>query len=212
MEYLRSVFSKNYIRLMVLAGICIIAGFILVGVGILASSSMTDQRLTDRWGDKKNFAQVSVFFSELAGFDENGAEGLKHTIEKELKDASYVREEGGPKIWLNAYSATGKALIASKYNSVDVKVVGVSGDFFQFHPLEVVSGSFFESDYVMKDLILLDEYTSFTLFGSNDVVGQVVELAGETFVVCGVYRNTETRLDKLAGNDEPAVFFAHELF
>ena len=85
MEYLKTVFTKVYIRLLIAAGICVVAGLILVAVGVHNSSKLVDQRITERWGDKKGFAQISVFFSELAGFDEDGAEELKHNIDKELK-------------------------------------------------------------------------------------------------------------------------------
>ena len=210
MEYLKTVFTKVYIRLLIAAGICVVAGLILVAVGVYNSSKLVDQQITDRWGNKKDFAQISVFFSELAGFDENGAEELKHNIEKELKEASITNENEGAKLWLGAYSANGKVLIASKRNSVDVKAVGVEGDYFLFHPLELVSGSFFDSNYVMKDLVLLDEYTAFNLFGSNDIVGQIVEVGGKSQVVCGVYKNRESRLDKLAGNDEPTIYMSYQ--
>ena len=210
MEYLKTVFTKVYIRLLIAAGICVVAGLILVAVGIHASSSLKDQQITERWGDKKNFAQVSVFFSELAGFDADGAEELKHNIEKELKEASITNETENARLWLGAYSANGKVLIASKRNSVDVKAVGVEGDYFLFHPLELVSGSFFDSNYPMKDLVLLDEYTAFNLFGSNDIVGQIVEVGGKDHVVCGVYRNSESRLDKLSGNDEPTIYMSYQ--
>ena len=210
MEYLKSVFTKVFIRLLIAAGICIVMGLILIAVGIHNASSLKDQQLTERWGDKKNFAQVSVFFSELANFDDKGAEQLKHNIEKKLKEASLLSDSDGAMVWLGAYSANGKVLIASKRNSADVKAVGVSGDYFQFHPLELLSGSYFDSEYLMKDLVLLDEYTAFNLFGSNDIVGQIVEVGGINHVVCGVYRNSETRLDKLAGNDEPTIYMSYE--
>ena len=210
MEYLKTVFTKVYIRLLIAAGICVVAGLILVAVGVHCSSKLTDQQLSERWGEKKDFAQISVFFSELAGFKEEGAEQLKHNIDKKLMDASITNESEGAKVWLGAYSANGKVLVASKRNSVDVKAIGVEGDYFEFHPLEIVSGSYFDSDYVMKDLVLLDEYTAFNLFGSNDIVGQVVEVGGKTHIVSGVYRNRESRLDKLAGNDEPTIYMSYE--
>ena len=210
MEYLRTVFTKVYIRLLIAAGICVVAGLIFVAAGVLFSAELTDQRATERWGNKKDFAQISVFFSEFAEFKEDGAQELKYRINKELKEASLTGETEDTKVWLGAYSANGKVLIASKNNSADVKAIGVEGDFFDFHPLELISGSYFNSDYVMKDLVLLDEYTAFNLFGSNDIVGQIVEIGGLEHVVCGVYKNSESRLDKLAGNDEPTIYMSYE--
>ena len=210
MEYLKTVFTKVYIRLLIAAGICVVAGLILVAVGVHFSSKLTDQQLSERWGDKKDFAQISVFFSELAGFNEQGAEQLKHNIEKKLKEASIASETESARVWLGAYSANGKVLVASKRNSVDVKAIGVEGDYFDFHPLELLSGSYINSNYVMKDLVLLDEYTAFNLFGSNDIVGQIIEVGGVTHVVGGVYRNRESRLDKLSGNDEPTIYMSYE--
>ena len=103
MEYLKTVFTKVYIRLLIAAGICVVAGLILVAVGVRNSSKLVDQQITERWGNKKDFAQISVFFSELAGFDENGAEELKHNIEKELKEASITNENEGAKLLQNPH-------------------------------------------------------------------------------------------------------------
>ena len=57
--------------------------------------------------------------------------------------------------------------------------------FFLFHPFDLISGSFFDSNYVMDDLIIIDKEVAWNLFGSTDVVGQVVNVGSRPHVVCG---------------------------
>lgn len=210
MEYLKTVFTKVYIRLLIAAGICVVVGFILVAIGVHSSASLKDQQIASRWGDKKDFAEVSVFFSELSGFKKENVTELKYKIDEKLRQDSLTKEEEGVRSWVYAYSANGKAKIAFKKNSAEVKVIGVGGDFFLFHPIRLVNGSYFDDSYLMKDLVVLDEETAANLFGSSDCVGMVVEIGGVMHVVSGVIKKDESRLDKLAGNNEPTIFMSYE--
>ncbi|MBR6308258.1 MAG: ABC transporter permease [Lachnospiraceae bacterium] len=210
MEYLKTVFTKVYIRLLIAAGICVAVGLILVAIGVHSAASLKDQQIASRWGDKKDFAEVSVFFSELAGFKEEGVTELKYKISEQLRQDSLTREEDGVRTWVYAYSANGKANITFKKNTAEVKVIGVGGDFFLFHPIRLVNGSYFDDSYLMKDLVVLDEETAANLFGSSDCVGQIVEIGGVMHVVSGVIKKDESRLDKLAGNNEPTIFMSYE--
>ena len=62
----------------------------------------------------------------------------------------------------------------------------MGGDFFLFHPLPLLSGSYLTAEDYMADRVVLDAQTAFTLFGSSDVAGMEVTIGGKTFPVAGV--------------------------
>ncbi len=210
MDYLRNVFDRTRIKLLISAGIALLTGLIFLTLGIVFSSKQKDQQLASRWSEKKDFSQVSVFFSELAGFDENGVKELKYKIDNKLSQDSIASENENARTWVYAYSAFGEVSAYSHNADTRVKAIGVGGDYFLFHPFELVSGSFFDSEYMMKDLVLLDVETAWRLFGSTDVEGQVIEIGGVRHVVSGVVKSIEGRLNRLAGNNEPVMYLSYE--
>lgn len=208
MEYLRKVFDRTHIKLLIIAGISLVLGLILILIGKKSVSSLEDQNFAGRWSDKKDFSQVSVFFSELSGFDENGVMELSYKIDKKLLTDSIATQNENARTWVYAYSANGEVDVVSKSSGSKVRVMGIGGDYFLFHPVDLVTGSFFDSEYVMKDLVLLDTETAWRLFGSYDVVGQIVEIGGVPHVVTGVVKQEEGRLNTLAGNDEATIYMS----
>ena len=76
--------------------------------------------------------------------------------------------------------------------SVDsVQIIGVGGDFFQFHPLNMISGNVFSENDISKDRVVLDENTAWTLFGAYDIAGKTVTIEGRQFVIAGVYKPSD---------------------
>lgn len=209
MEYLRKVFDRTHIKLLIAAGITTVLGLILVLIGTKTVSNLEDQNFASRWSEKKDFSQVTVFFSELSGFNEDGVKELTYKIDKKLLTDSIATPNDNARTWVYAYSANGEVNVSSKTDTTKVRVMGIGGDFFLFHPVELVNGSFFDSEYVMKDLVLLDTETAWRLFGSNDVVGQYVEIGGVPHVVTGVVKKEEGRLNTLAGNDEATIYMSY---
>ncbi len=210
MEYLRTVFDRTHIKLLISAGISLLLGLVLLLIGTKVSSALKDQQFARRWSDKSDCAQVTVFFSELAGFDADGVKELKYKIDNKLLQDSITTESEDARLWVYAYSANGEVMVSSNNSESKVRAIGVGGDYFLFHPLELLSGSFFESDYYMKDVVLIDEETAWRLFGSNDVEGQLIEIGGTLHVVGGVVKKESGRMQELAGNDEPILYMSYE--
>lgn len=210
MDYLRRVFTKRQrINLYISAGVLVIF-FVILFIGVGLSKKQDAQKAAQRWSDSGDYAQVSVYFSELMGASENTVKEIDFNVDSKLDNDSLVEENPNARRRISAYSALGEVDISTGNSSAKLKAVGVGGDFFLFHPYELVNGNYFTEDNPNKDQVLIDEEAAWTLFGSNDVCGQVVEISGKRHVVSGVYKRDTGRLNKLAGNDVSTVYLSFE--
>jgi hypothetical protein len=115
------------------------------------------------------------------------------------------------KVYNSCYSAQGISNIVFENRTAEnVISIGVDGDFFFFHPLELVSGSFFMADDLMKDKIVIDEDLAWQLFGSNDIVGQCVTIGGINHYVAGVVKRKEGRFNEAAGLTSSIVYMSYD--
>ena len=65
-------------------------------------------------------------------------------------------------------------------------VIAVGGNYFAFHPLKLLSGSYISEDDLMQDNVLLDEDLAWLLFGGSDLEGLTVHIFGMPFRIAGV--------------------------
>ena len=85
-----------------------------------------------------------------------------------------------------------------------VTAIGVGGDYFLFHPLQLLSGGYVSDEDYMADRVVLDAQTAFNLFGSSDVAGMEVTINGRTFPIAGVVQSETdfaTNAALAAGNE-----------
>lgn len=176
------------------------------------AGTQTAQNMAERWSKKKDAAQISCFFSVGAYVSEDDIKEFEHTIDSALTDASISQESEnhGARLWIDAYSADGTVNIASDKTSMQAAAVGVGGDFFQFHPQDLIEGSYFSGNDLMQDYCVIDEDAAWQLFGSNDVAGQIVTIRGIPHIVTGVVRRPDGRLDKAAGLDATLVYVSYK--
>ena len=73
----------------------------------------------------------------------------------------------------NAIRFTTKPIltVSTERGNAQVKVTGVGGDYFRFHPLKLRSGSYLMETDLMKDRVLLDEELAWKLFGGMELTG-----------------------------------------
>ncbi len=210
MRYLKSVFTKKQIKVLISGFISLVLGLVLLLIGVKVSSKLDTQNLSKRWADDNSYAQISAFMSELADFDETSVKQLNYNIDRQLDTDSIIAASQNARLWVYAYSAKGEATIASKEASRSVTVYGVGGDFFLFHPYTLLSGSYFDSDAVMKDMVVMDRGTAWALFGSSDVVGQCVTVNGVECVISGVVDLEDSKFNEAAGNTGATIFVSYE--
>ncbi len=159
------------------------------------------QHMAQRWDEDGKAAQISCFFSESAGVTEDTLLSFEYNLDKALVEASITNdsENESARLWASAYSAKGKVTIESDRATIDVDAIGVGGDFFLFHPLQLLTGAYFSGHDLMDDHIIIDEDAAWQLFGSNDVAGQIVYIGNVPHRISGVIRRDDSDMAKRAG-------------
>lgn len=210
-KWLRSLSGKQ-IKLGLSAGICAILFLILTGVIALLAGAQAEQRIARRWSSEGGTAQVSCFFSPNAGITQDSIESFEHSLDNALKEASIEQESPNPgaRLWADAYSADGTITLSTDKGSVQADALGIGGDFFLFHQLRLLSGSYFSGNDLMHDYVILDRETAWQLFGSTDVAGMLVTISGRPHMVIGVVERPSGKLYEAAGLDGPRVFVSYE--
>ena len=176
-------------------------GLTIHGIGGHMAGRLEDQKMAERWSADGDVSQISCFFSREAAMTEDNFISFEHGLDSALVEASIVNdsENEQARLWADAYSAPGRVSISSERATVEVSAIGVGGDFFLFHPLELLSGSYFSGSDLMQDHIVVDEDVAWQLFGSNDVDGQIVTIGGVPHIISGVIRREDSRMAKEAG-------------
>ena len=120
-------------------------------------------------------------------------------------------EEEPQKIYNSCYSAQGICSLEFENRKAEnVDTIGVGGDFFLFHPMELVSGGYFWGDDLMKDKIVIDEYLAWQVFGSSDIIGQCVTISGVNHYIAGVVKSPTGRFNKAAGLSRCIVVMSYD--
>ena len=178
------------------------------------TESLYDQREGQRWSNDVRCGQVSLFFSESYGINTDRISEFEYNINKGLiadgyQDASASKADGTA-VWNDCYSAMGSISVTRDRRTVDAVGVGIGGDFFQFHPMQMVSGNYINSDSMMKDYVILDEELAWQLFGSNDIVGETITFEGVPHYIAGVVARDSGKYVKAAGLNFPTIYLSFE--
>ena len=193
-------------------GISFLLFLILAFVTNHLGQTQDSQSMAERWSRDGNVSQVSCFFSVNAGMDEDRIKEFEHTIDSALADAAVLQESENPgaRLWADAYSADGKISISSDRSSLEADAIGIGGDFFLFHPLKLLSGSYFTGNDLNQDYCVIDQDAAWQLFGSNDVAGMTVYISGIPHIVTGVVQREEGRLTEAAGLNSTLIYVSYQ--
>jgi hypothetical protein len=199
---------------------CVLLFGILSIILAVRARSLPEQEANRRWNSGNiPYAQVSVFYQNGITVDEC----YQMTFDIEDKTKSKVEGIRGETVSASYTTAPKNMTFSSKSDiggkSAELESYFTEGDFLLFHPYEILSGTFLNSESIMHDNAVIDENAAWQLFGSNDVVGEYI-FCGETAVyICGVIKIPDTDigyifLDKelsplLTGND--ALFQCFEI-
>jgi len=199
-------------------------------------SKLTDQYTAKRWTENgKGSSSVSMFLHDDVEIDNmtigqlryNLNARLKELLDNGLDDEVVIKKEEiagsledrpgfssvnqaleGP--YAYAYSAKGKITIAASNEASrtinDANTIGVGGDFFLFHPIELKTGRYFDDTELMQDAVILDSNSAFRLFGSYDCIDKMVMINNRPFYVRGVYDPDDSKYSVYAGSDGGFIF------
>lgn len=196
----------------VIGGISLAIFILLACVANLIANSLEDQTVARRWSEEGDVSQISCFFSVNASPDADRIMEFEHSIESALTEASVTldSENQSARLWVDAYSASGTVALSSDRATVSADAYGIGGDFFLFHPLKLLSGSYFSGNDILTDYCVIDQDVAWQLFGSNDVAGQLVYIGGVPHMVTGVIERPDTKLYRAAGLDGACVFVSYD--
>ncbi len=175
------------------------------------AKQLDHQMMAERWSSDGGVSQVSCFFATDAQMTEGQIQSFEHSLDSALVGASIEVEEGSSaRLWVDAYSADGRITLSTERGTLDTEALGVGGDFFLFHPLKLICGSYFSGNDLMQDHVVIDEDAAWQLFGSTDVAGQIVMVGNVPHIVSGVVERPQGRLEEAAGLDATVVYVSYQ--
>ena len=159
-----------------------------------------------RGDNKSEFSQVSVFLphDKDKAFTVDRLFELRSSYKGAFAAAGKAAE--GETVWDDAFSSKLKVSIKSEKGETEAKAFAVGGDYFLFHPLMLKSGSYIAESDFMHDGIVVDEVTSWKLFGGIDTAGKTVYIAGKPYIVKGVVSLEKDKLSQSAIVEEGIIF------
>ena len=197
--------------------ICVLFWISSYVIGIVCArltEGMPDQNYASRWALEGGSSQVSAFFSDNALFSDESVDAMQMYLSGKMMEASLglseQQIENGARLYDVCYSGLGMTEISTPSDSVTVTAIGVGGDFFNFHPLNLMSGYYFSEDESMKDRILLDDRTAWRLFGSPYIVGESVDIGGISHYIAGVFKAPTERFYKQSGMGDYLVYISYD--
>lgn len=213
MKKYRNSLSARRLALGISALLCTVTGILLLAVSSGLSDSLLHQQMAKRWSEEKDAAQISCFFSPNAGVDTDRIQSFRYELDKALTEASILQDSpnAGARLWADAYSAKGKITLSTERGKITADCIGVGGDFFLFHPLEFLHGTYFTEEYLNQDYCVIDEDAAWQLFGSNDVEGMTVMIGQIPHIVSGVIRREDGRMYQAAGLKSSVVYVPYSV-
>ena len=180
---------KQYRKIWVLVA-CVLCTILLSCVERCITGSLATQQLAKRWSKDTEFAQFACYFTEEVSFSEEQILAVERSMMTAMEEASVAgTNENGGRNWMDAYSTRGELHIASNRAGANVRAFGVGGDFFQFHPLTLLDGNYFDASDENEDGVVIDEVVAWQLFGASHVAGMEVEINGAIYPIRGVVRS-----------------------
>ncbi len=215
MNKIKGFFRCFSLKQMLLAAtvlLCLLAWCALTVFSVSKKNGLADQTAAKRWSKEKDTAQITCFFTGSTQIDKNRIRTFEEQLDQVLLEASITAPNENARLWADAYSAVGKVTLSSGKASLEANAVGIGGDFFLFHPVQLLSGSYFSGNDLMYDKVIVDEDAAWQLFGSNDVVGMQVTIGGVPHYIAGVIRREDGRFNEAAGLDKTLVYLSYESF
>jgi len=175
------------------------------------SRLLPSQLEAERWrgGSDIEYVQVSCFISvdETVTLSQIGA--FREAMATKLHEAA-LDVDTDDALTADAWSCSAKVSVSSALGKGDVYATAVGGEFFSFHPITLISGSYITADDLMQDRALLDEETAWLLFGGTDIQGMTFKINGVPFVVAGVIEREQDFATKRAYTDGMGIFISYD--
>lgn len=189
--------------------LCLIAGVIALS-GL--RGTLDSQKAAVRWrGENENaFAQVSAFFPLGGEVKEDAIRSFRSSLETKFAEAGLEQPENG-RLWADSYCSIGTARVSGARGSSEATAVGIGGDFFLFHPLQLYDGQYISGSDLMKDRVVIDKTLAWKLYGGMELAGMPLTVNGEECIIAGVVElESDFATSKALKAGTPMIFMAYE--
>lgn len=192
--------------LIILAGCCL-------GVYAKMRNTLEYTKAAKKWAGNsgESFAYISCFVAETARIDQQAVYSFKSTLETKLTENSIEAAEGRT-LWTFAYCGNGSVYASTDKGSATVEALGVGGDFFFFHPMQLRSGNYIAESDLMHDGVVIDKELAWKLFGAIEVDGMELEISGRKFYVAGVVERDSDFASREAYGKDIGLYMAYDVF
>lgn len=190
---------------LLLAAACVLSA---LGLYEVTHTLDTDAHRRFRGESDTRFAQLACYLPVGQGKSAEEIYAFRQSLDSAFLEQSLEVPENGS-LYTDAYSGTAKVTASTDHGTVSLSAFGVGGEFFDFHPLPLRSGSYISERDLMDDLVVLDEVTAWRLFGGTDLTGMTLYINGEPFLVSGVVAMEEDFASTRAFTQEGNLFMSY---
>ena len=209
----RRRFGKKQIRIGVLNAL--LCAMVLAGtVGLVWLSGLLDaQKAATRWQgeSEREFNQLSCFIPSEKLISLEDVYAFRYAMLDKFHSAA-LDVDNNDTLFVDAWSTSGKAVASTSLGTGDVSITAVGGEYFTFHPIRLLSGSYLTEEDLMKDRVLLDEDVAWLLFGGTDLTGLELRINNVPFLVGGVVRREQDFASRKAYQDGMGLFMSYDAY
>lgn len=204
---------KNLIILALLLALTLGALGCFAGIHAL-SRMLPSQLAAERWqGESEiDYAQLSCFIPVDETVTLNEIAAFREAAMTRLHEAALDIDTGDEVLMADAWSCTEKVSVSSALGKGEVYATAVGGEYFSFHPIRLISGSYISASDLMQDRALLDEDTAWLLFGSTNIQGMSFKINGVPFLVAGVIEREDDFASKKAYTAGMGIFISYDAY
>ena len=148
---------------------------------------LPSQQAAERWQGESEmaFTQLSCFLPADGKLDIDQIYKFRMDMQSKFHEAA-LDVDNDNQLYVDAWSTSGKVTATTAIGSGEASVIAVGGEFFNFHPIRLLSGSYLSERDLMQDKVLLDPEMAWLLFGGVDLQGMELRINGVPFIVGGV--------------------------
>jgi hypothetical protein len=193
---------KNYKLLICINSIAAV----LIVIGLILCAHLTgilfEQKSAERYGE--GYVQLSLFYNADTGISLDTFRSNERTLVKKMAEKSLSET------YKYAVSSlqTAVTITADDGKTSNVSAILTDGDYFTFHPYEILSGSYYGRETITPNVVILDEKAAWELFGAVNVAGKIVTIKGNVFEIYAVIKSPSDDFTKKTYGEKPRAYIS----
>lgn len=196
--------------------LCVLLLLAAIGCGIALhalSGRLTSQQAAERWRgeSEREYRQISCFLPLGSAVGTSEIYTFRYAVLDGLRAAGLEWDETRIP-FVDAWSVEGKLHISGEKSATDAPVLAVGGEFFAFHPLRLLDGSYLSESDLSPDRVVLDRSLAWELFGGTQLAGLSVQVNGVEFVIGGVVERERDSASRRAYTGEKGFFMSYDAY